>query len=82
MTKEITIFFADDNLLNKQAKIVAKFGAVAFHSVSVTIERTGYDKEFLDYTLYCDDIRGGYNNGKTFVNIPDTKIISIAINEK
>lgn len=82
MTKEITIVFADDNLKNKQTRIAAKFGSVVFESVSVTIERTGYDKEFLDYTLYCDDIRGGFNNGKTFINIPDTKIISIAINEK
>lgn len=82
MTKEITIVFADDNLKNKQTRIAAKFGSVVFGSVSVTIEREGYDKDFLDFVLYCDDIRGGYNNGKTFVNIPDTKIISIAINEK
>ena len=82
MTKEITIVFADDNLKNKQTKIAANFGAVVFGSVSVTIERTGYDKEFLDFTLYCDDIRGGFNNGKTFINIPDTKIVGIAINDK
>lgn len=82
MTKEIIIVFADDNLKNKQTRITAPFGSVVFGTVSVTIERTGYDKEFLDFTLYCDDIRGGYNNGKAFVNIPDTKIISIAINEK
>lgn len=44
MTKEITIVFADDNLQNKQTKIAANFGAVVFGSVSVTIERTGYDK--------------------------------------
>ncbi len=82
MTKEIIIVFADDNLKNKQTKIAANFGAVVFNSVSVTIERTGYDKEFLDFVLYCDDILGGFNNGKTFISIPDTKIISIAINEK
>lgn len=51
MTKEITIVFVDDNLKNEQAKIVANFGAVVFNSVSVTIERTGYDKEFLDFVL-------------------------------
>lgn len=82
MTKEITIVFADDNLKNKQARIIAPFGSVVFENVSVIIERTGYDKDFLDFTLYCEDIRGGFNNGKTFMNIPDTKIISIAINEK
>lgn len=82
MTKEITIVFADDNLKNKQKKIVANFGAVVFESVSVIIEREGYDKEFLDCVLYCDDLRGGFTNGKTFINIPDSKIISIAINEK
>lgn len=82
MTKEITIVFADDNLKNKQTRIAAKFGSVVFGSVSVTIEREGYDKEFLDFVLYCDDLRGGFNNGKTFINIPDTKIVSIAINEK
>ena len=82
MTKEITIVFADDNLKNKQTRIAAKFGSVVFGSVSVTIEREGYDKDFLDFVLYCDDLRGGFNNGKTFINIPDTKIVSIAINEK
>lgn len=82
MTKEITIVFADDNLKSKQARITAPFGSVVFMTVSVTIERTGYDKDFLDFVLYCDDLRGGFNNGKTFINIPDTKIISIAINEK
>lgn len=82
MTKEIIIVFKDDNLKNKQAKIVANFGSVVFESVSVTIERTGYDKEFLDFVMYCDDLRGGFSNGKTFINIPDTKIISISINEK
>lgn len=82
MTKEITIVFADDNLLNKQAKIVANFGAVDFRPVSVVIERTGYNKEFLDFVLYCNDLRGGFNNGKTFIDIPDNKIVSISINDK
>ena len=82
MTKEITIVFADDNLKNKQVRIAANFGSVVFESVSVTIERDGYDKEFLDFVMYCDDLRGGFNNGKTFINIPDTKIVSIAINDK
>lgn len=82
MTKEITIVFADENLKNKQTRIAANFGSVVFGSVSVTIERTGYDKDFLDFVMYCDDLRGGFSNGKTFINIPDTKIISIAINEK
>lgn len=82
MTKEITIVFADENLKNKQTRITAKFGAVVFESVSVTIEREGYDKEFLDFVLYCDDLRGGFNYGKTFINIPDTKIVSISINDK
>lgn len=82
MTKEITIVFVDDNLKNEQAKIVANFGAVVFNSVSVTIECTGYNKEFLNFVLYCDDLRGGFSNGKTFINIPDTKIVSISINDK
>lgn len=82
MIKEITIVFVDDNLKNKQIRIAANFGAVVFESVSVTIEREGYDKDFLDFILNCDDLRGGFNNGKTFIKIPDTKIISIAINEK
>lgn len=82
MTKEISIVFVDDNLKNKQAKIVANFGSVVFESVSVTIERTGFDKEFLNFVLYCDDLLGGFSNGKTFISIPDTKIVSIVINEK
>ena len=82
MTKEITIVFADENLKNKQTRITVNFGSVIFESVSVTIERKGYDKEFLDFVLYCDDLRGGFSNGKTFINIPDTKIVSIAINDK
>ena len=82
MTKEISIVFADDNLRNKQTRITAAFGSVVFNAVSVQIERTGYDKDFLNFVLYCDDILGGFTNGKTFINIPDTKIISISINEK
>ena len=82
MKKEITIFFADDHLRNSKAQIVANFGDVVFNPVGVTIERTGYDKEFLNYVLYCDDILGGYNNGRTFISIPATKIVSISINEK
>ena len=82
MKKEITIFFADDHLRNSKAQIVANFGDVVFNPVGVTIERTGYDKEFLDYVLYCDDILGGYNNGRTFISIPATKIVSISIIEK
>lgn len=82
MTKEIIIVFVDDNLKNEQAKIIANFGSVVFDSVSVTIERTGYNKEFLDFVMYCDGLRGGFNNGKTFINIPDNKIVSISINDK
>ena len=82
MKKEITIIFADDHLRNEQAQIVANFGNVSFNPEGVVIERPGYDKAFLDFILYCNDIRGGYNNGKTFVNIPESKIVSISINEK
>ena len=82
MKKEITIIFADDHLRNEQAKIVASFGNVSFNPESVVIERPGYDKAFLDYILYCNDICGGYGNGKTFINIPENKIIGICINEK
>ena len=82
MKKEITIIFADDHLRNGQTQIVANFGEVAFNPVSVVIERPGYDKAFLDYILYCNDICGGYGNGKTFINIPENKIIGIGINEK
>ena len=82
MKKVITIIFADDHLRNEKAKIVADFGDVVFNHVGVTIERSGYDKEFLDYVLYCNDILGGYNNGKTFISIPATKIVSISIIEK
>ncbi len=82
MTKEISFVFVDDNLKNGQAKIVATFGAVVFNSVSVTIERTGYDKELLDFVLYCNDLRGGFSNGKTFIDIPANKIVSISINDK
>ena len=82
MKKEITIFFADDHLRNEQANIVANFGNVSFNPEGVVIERPGYDKAFLDLVLYCSDIRGGYNNGRTFVNIPESKIVSISIIEK
>ena len=82
MNKEITICFADDHLRNEQAKIVANFGNVSFNACSVVIERPGYDKAFLDFVLYCSGICGGYGNGKTFINIPENKIIGISINEK
>lgn len=82
MNKEIIICFADDHLRNEQAKIVASFGNVSFNACSVAIERPGYDKAFLDFVLYCSDILGGYNNGRTFVNIPESKIVSISIIEK
>ena len=82
MKKEITIIFADDHLRNEQAKIVSSFGNVSFNPESVVIERHGYNKEFLDFVLYCNDICGGYNTGKTFINIPENKIVSISINEK
>ena len=82
MKKEITIIFADDHLRNEQANIVANFGNVSFNPEGVVIERPGYDKAFLDFVLYCSDIRGGYNNGRTFVNIPESKIVSISIIEK
>ena len=82
MKKEITIFFADDNLTNEQSKIIANFGEVYFNPESVRIERPGYDKYFLDLALYCNDIIGGYHAGKTFINIPENKILSISIDEK
>ena len=82
MNKEITICFADDHLRNEQAKIVANFGNVSFNPEGVVIERPGYNKEFLDYVLYCDDICGGFYNGKTFINIPENKIVNISIKEK
>ena len=82
MKKEITISFADDNLKNEQAKIVSNFGEVVFNPEGVTIERSGYDKAFLDFVLYCNDNLGGYNNGRTFIKIPATKIVSISIIEK
>ncbi len=80
MTKEITIVFKNDNLKNVQ--IIANSDLVVFESVSVTIERMGYDKDFLNFVTYCNALRGGFNNGKTFIKIPDTKIVSIAINDK
>ena len=82
MKKVVTIIFADDNLRNEQAQIVVNFSNVYFNAGDVTIERPGYDKAFLDFVLYCNDIRGGYNNGKTCINIPENKIVSISINEK
>ena len=82
MKKEITIFFADDHLRNEQANIVANFGNVSFNPEGVVIERPGYDKEFLDFVLYCNDIHGGYNNGRTFIDIPENKIVSIRNKEK
>ena len=82
MKKEITISFVDDHLRNEQAQIVSSFGNVSFNPEGVVIERPGYDKVFLDFVLYCNDILGGYNNGRTFINIPENKIVSISINEK
>ena len=82
MKKAITIIFADDNLRNEKAQIVANFGEVVFNPEGVTIERSGYDKAFLDFVLYCNDILGGYTNGRTFISIPANKIVSISIIEK
>lgn len=79
MKKEITIVFADNNLRNQQTKITANFGSVIFSSESVLIERTGYDQEFLNFSLYCDDIEGAYNHIRTFIEIPVSKIVNIIV---
>lgn len=82
MKKVVTIIFADDNLRNEQSQIVVNFSNVYFNAGDVTIERPGYDKAFLDFVVYCNDILGGFNNGRTFISIPASKIVSISIIEK
>ena len=52
-----------------------------FNSDNVSVTRAGYDKDFLDFVLYCDGISGGFSNGNTFIYIPVAKIISVSINE-
>lgn len=79
MTKELTIVFADDNLRNKEAKITTAFGSVILNSDSVLIERAGYSQEFLTFALCCDDIKGVYNNVRTFIEIPVSKIKNIIV---
>lgn len=79
MTKEITIVFADDNLRNKETKIITAFGSVILNSDSVLIERAGYSQEFLTFALCCDDIKGVYNNVRTFIEIPVSKIKNIIV---
>lgn len=79
MKKEITIVFADNNLRNKETKITAAFGSVILNSDSVFIERTGYNQEFLNFALCCDDIEGAYNNVRTYIEIPISKIKNIIV---
>lgn len=53
-----------------------------FNSDNVSVTRAGYDKDFLDFVLYCDGIRGGFYNGTTFIYIPIAKLISVSINNR
>ena len=79
MKKEIIIVFSDKNLRNEQTKITAALGSVIFNSESILIERAGYDQNFLDLSLYCDDIKGVYNKTRTFIEIPVSKIENIIV---
>lgn len=81
-TKEIFICFSDDNLKDKQTRITAEYGSVTFNSDNVSVTRARYDKDFLDFTLYCDGIRGGFYNGTTFLYIPVAKLVSVSINDR
>ena len=62
MEKEIFICFKDDNLKNKQTRICAEYGSVMFNRDNVSVTRASYDKDFLDFVLYCDGITGGFFN--------------------
>lgn len=79
MKKNITLVFSDDNLRNKETKITVAFGAVIFNSNYIVVERAGYNSDFLDFAMYCDDIKGYYNNNRTFIEIPVTKIVHISV---
>lgn len=78
--KEVFICFSDENF--KQMRIATEYGSVMFNGDSVSVTRAGYDKDFLDFVLYCDGIRGGFNNGKTYIYIPAAKLVSISINNR
>lgn len=82
MEKEVFICFSDDNLKNKQTRICAEYDSVMFNSDNVSVTRAGYNKDFLDFVLYCDGIRGGFNTGNTFIYIPVAKLISVSINNR
>lgn len=82
MEKEVFICFSDDNLKNKQTRICAEYGSVMFNSDNVRVTRAGYNKDFLDFVLYCDGIRGGFNIDNTFIYIPVAKLISVTINNR
>lgn len=77
--KEVFICFSDDNLKNKQIRIAAEYGSVMFNDDNISVTRAGYDKDFLDFVLYCDGIRGGFNCGNTFIYIPVAKLILISV---
>lgn len=53
-----------------------------FNADNISVTRAGYDKDFLDFILYCDGIRGGFNNGNTFIYIPAAKLVSLSINNR
>ena len=80
MKKEIFICFSDDNLKNKQTRICAEYGSVMFNRDNVSVTRASYDKDFLDFVLYCDGITGGFFNGTTVIYIPVAKLVSVSIN--
>ena len=79
MKKEIVIVFSDENLRSEQTKIIAAFGDVKFNDQSITIESAGYNKEFLNFSLYCADITGGFSLNRTWIMIPVSKIINIVV---
>lgn len=79
MEKEIVIVFYDEHLRDVQTKITAAFEDVIFHDASITIERAGYNKEFLNFSLCCEDITGAFSLNRTWIKIPVSKIINIVV---
>lgn len=79
MEKEIVIVLSDEHLRSEQTKIIAAFGAVKFDDESITIERAGYNKEFLNFSLCCADITGAFSINRTWITIPVSKIINIVV---
>ena len=73
------ITFHDEMLRNDKMTIAANFGDFNFSENSVTVSRTGFNKELLDIAQCINDINGGFSHNRTWIEIPSYKLDAVII---